>query len=140
MNRILAIDFGSRRVGLALSDPLGITAQGLETLQIQSQEEAVERIAKITTQSEVCTLLVGLPKNMDGTASKQTEAAQAFAEALSTRTAIPVRFWDERLTSKAALRTMREMGVRTKGRKPDVDRIAATLMLQEYLSTQSDGS
>ena len=138
MKRILSIDYGTRRIGLALSDLLGITAQGLDTLQVRSLDQALERIAEIAAQSEVGALLVGLPKNMDGTSGKQTEAVRAFGEQLSQKTGIPVRFWDERWTSRAAMRTMHEMGLKTKGRKRDVDRIAATMMLQEYLSAISN--
>ena len=138
MKRILSIDYGTRRIGLALSDLLGITAQGLDTLQVRSVDQAVEQIAQIATQSEVGTLLVGLPKNMDGTSGEQTEAVRAFGEQLSQKTNLPARFWDERWTSRAAMRTMHEMGLKTKGRKRDVDRIAATMMLQEYLNAMSN--
>lgn len=138
LKRILSIDYGSRRIGLALSDLLGITAQGLDTLQVRSADQAIERIAEIAAQSEVGTLLIGLPKNMDGTSGKQTEAVRTFGEQLSQKTELPVRFWDERWTSRAAMRTMHEMGLKTKGRKRDVDRIAATMMLQEYLTAMSN--
>jgi len=133
LKRILSIDYGDRHIGLALSDPLGITAQGLDTLEVRSVDQALERIAELAAQSEVGTLLIGLPKNMDGTSGERAEVVRTFAEQLSHKTGLPIRFWDERWTSRAAMRTMHEMGLKTKGRKRDVDRIAATMMLQEYL-------
>ena len=105
---------------------------------MRSVDQAVERVAELAVRSEVGTLLVGLPKHMDGTLGEQAEVVRTFAERLSHRTGLPVRFWDERWTSRAAIRTLHEMGLKTKGRKRDVDRIAATMMLQEYLTLHKE--
>ena len=138
--RILAIDYGSRRIGLALSDPLGITAQGLETLEVNSAEEALERLEDLASTYEVSRVVVGIPINMDGSYGEKAEEVAGFARALEKGTGLPVALWDERLTSVAAMRTMHEMGVRTKGRKKDLDRIAATILLQGYLSRMGRNS
>jgi len=133
-NRILAIDYGERRIGLAISDALGFTAQGLPTLNVSSMKKALRAIQEIMAEYQVNTLVVGLPRNMDGTEGPEANKVRTFARRLEERTGAQLILWDERLTSRAALRTMQDMGLKTKGRKGDIDRIAATLMLEEYLS------
>lgn len=137
MKRILAVDYGRRRVGLAVSDPLGITAQGLETVEVRSLKSAAAVVAQVAGTQDAGEIVVGLPLNMDGSAGEMAAEAGAFAEEVERRTGLPVRRWDERLTSVAAVRTMREMGVRTKGRKGDVDRMSAVLILQGYLDSKN---
>jgi len=131
--RILAIDYGNRRIGLAITDPLGITAQGLDTLVVGSRKEAMRRVSETIDSWKVTTILLGMPLNMDGTRGERAEEVATLAERLRSSTGLPVILWDERLTSQAAARTMHRLGVKLKGRKRDVDRIAATMMLQEYL-------
>lgn len=136
MKRILAVDYGRRRVGLAVSDPLGISAQGLETVEVRSSKGAAAAVAQVAGAQDAGEIVVGLPLNMDGSAGPMAAEAEAFAAEVERRTGLPVRRWDERLTSVAAHRTMREMGVRTKGRKETVDRMSAVLILQGYLDSQ----
>ncbi|OGG51228.1 MAG: hypothetical protein A3F84_17910 [Candidatus Handelsmanbacteria bacterium RIFCSPLOWO2_12_FULL_64_10] len=136
MKRVLAVDYGRRRVGLAVSDPLGITAQGLETVAVRSLKAAAAEVARVAEEVEAGEVVVGLPLNMDGSAGEMAAEAGAFAAEVERRTGLPVRRWDERLTSVAAGRAMREMGVRTKGRKGEVDRASAVLILQGYLDSK----
>ena len=131
--RILAIDYGDRRIGLAISDPLGITAQGLDTLLVGSRKEAMRRISETIASWKVTAVLLGMPLNMDGSRGERAEKADALAEWLRSGLGLPVVLWDERLTSQAAARTMHQLGVKSRGRKRDLDRVAATMMLQEYL-------
>lgn len=133
-NRILAIDYGERRIGLAISDALRLTAQGLPTLDVPSRKKALRAIQEIIAEYQVNTLVVGLPRNMDGTEGPEAEKVRTFARRLAGRTGAHIIFWDERLTTRAALRTMQEIGIKSKGQKGQIDRIAATLMLEEYLS------
>ena len=134
--RILAIDYGERRTGLAVSDELGITAQGLETLVADSVEEIPGKVAGIVGEFGVGKIVVGLPLNMNGSESEMSEKVRAFGEILRELTGAPVILWDERMTSMQAERVMREIGEKTRGNKESVDRISATLMLQEFLKTQ----
>jgi len=112
---------------------LGITAQGLDTLVVGSRKEAMRRVSETIDSWKVTTILLGMPLNMDGTRGERAEEVATLAERLRSSTGLPVILWDERLTSQAAARTMHRLGVKLKGRKRDVDRIAATMMLQEYL-------
>ncbi len=136
MKRVLAVDYGRRRVGLAVSDPLRITAQGLETVAVRSLKAAAAEVARVAGEVEAGEVVVGLPLNMDGSAGEMAAEAGAFAAEVERRTGLPVRRWDERLTSVAAGRALREMGARTKGRKGEVDRMSAVLILQGYLDSQ----
>ena len=131
--RILGIDYGQRRVGLAVSDPLGITAQGLETIQYTNEEELFVQLDKVIDAYEVAKIVVGLPLRLDGTPGEKVEEVHRFVEHLRDRFRGPVITWDERMTTTAAHRTMHEMGGRAKGAKGKVDRIAAMLILQNYL-------
>jgi putative Holliday junction resolvase len=138
MGRILAIDFGERRVGLAISDPLGITAQGLPTIDTRKTKDVFSHIQKIVKDREVMKIVVGMPRNMDGSIGFKGQTVKKFVKALVQRTAVEVITWDERLTSVQSQKSMREMG--TKQRQKDVvDRISATLILQNYLDSLSQG-
>ena len=134
MGRVVALDLGDRRIGIAATDPLQLTAQGLETLEVTSPAQAIECVAARCQALEAETILVGVPKNMDGSVGERAAAALDFAERLRERVNAEIVTWDERWTSRQARRTLREAGVRTRGRKGLVDRTAATLMLSEYLS------
>ncbi len=133
VGRVLAVDYGERRVGLALSDPAGLIAQGLETIQTPGTGETVASIVDIVEEQEVREIILGLPVHMDGTAGEMAGKVEALADQLRKRVACEVRTWDERLTSVSARRAMHEMGSTARGDKGSLDRIAATLLLQNYL-------
>lgn len=130
---MLGVDFGERRVGLALSDSAGLIAQGLETIEVKSTGESLASIAAIAEAEEVVEIVLGLPVNMDGTKGEMAGKVEAFAGLLQDRVSCAVRTWDERMTSISARRAMHEMGMETRGNKGSLDRIAATLLLQNYL-------
>jgi putative Holliday junction resolvase len=136
MVRILGVDYGRRRIGIAVSDELGLTAQGMPTLQAGGRAEAIAVVAEAASRLQVGEIVVGLPLNMDGSRGPMAEAAEAFARGLEEATGLPVCCWDERLTSRSAHRAMQEMGQRSRGQKGRVDRIAATLLLDTYLKAR----
>lgn len=133
--RVLAVDYGERRTGLAVSDELGITAQGLDTLVVKEEGELLEKVAGVVRETGADTIVIGLPLNMDGTESDKSRKVRAFGASLGERTGAKIVYWDERMTSVQAQKVMREMSVKIRGRKERIDRIAATLILQEYLKT-----
>ena len=135
--RILGLDIGEKRIGLAVSDELGITAQGLETLNRTKLETDLCKLAEIMREKEINKLVVGLPKNMHGTLGPQAERVKKFAELLIEECPCEVVFWDERLTTVAAQRTLLEADVSRKKRRNSVDRLAAVLILQGYLEKNS---
>ena len=137
MSRILAIDFGERRIGLALSDPLGITAQGLPTIDTKKIKDVLAYIKDLVVEKDVAKLVVGMPRNMNGSIGAQGEKVKKFIGKLAHKTEAEVIAWDERLTSVQSLRSMREMGTKQK-RKGVTDRISATLILQSYLDSLSN--
>jgi putative Holliday junction resolvase len=130
---MLGIDYGEKRMGVAVSDPNGLIAQGLETIEASDPEKALDTIEDLIREYDIQAVVVGLPVNMDGTESDMAKTVQAFAEKIEDRTGCDVITWDERLTSAAAERALTEMGRSTKGRKSEIDRIAATIILQGYL-------
>ncbi|OPX31986.1 MAG: Holliday junction resolvase RuvX [Candidatus Latescibacteria bacterium 4484_181] len=136
--RILAIDYGERRIGLAVSDPLGITAQGLETLSVSCPQDALSKIEQLVKTFRVSEIILGLPVNMDGTRGCRAQEVSGFAERLRKRTGLSVTLSDERLTSVAAHRILHRMGLKIKDKKRDVDRIAAQMLLQDYLEKYSN--
>jgi putative Holliday junction resolvase len=136
MSKILAIDWGSARLGLAVSDDLGLTAQGMETVPRISEARALDAIEGHVRALGVEAIVVGLPRNMDGSDGPSAEAARAFARALEERLHLPVHLWDERLTSLAAERMLVGAGVRRRARRGLVDQVAATLILQGFLDRQ----
>ena len=134
--RIMGLDFGSKTVGVAVSDPLLLTAQGIEIIRRKEENKlrrTLARIEELVQEYEVELIVLGLPRNMNDTEGERAAATREFAEKLERRTALPVHFRDERLTTVAADRTMMEAGIRRENRKEHVDRIAAVLILQEYL-------
>jgi putative Holliday junction resolvase len=132
MSRILAIDFGERRIGLAVSDPLGITAQGLPTIDTRKSRDVFAEILSIIKIKQVARIVVGMPMNMDGSMGAKGKEVSKFIRELTRRTGMDVETWDERLTTVQSLRSMREMGVKQK-KKGIADRISATLILESYL-------
>lgn len=133
--RILALDLGRKRIGLALSDPLGISAQGLETLQRTTIREDIAALEAIARQHDVKLILLGHPLNMNGTEGRQARYTSDFAERLTERTGLPVRFWDERMTSIEAGRVLRDSGISIEKRAKAVDRLAAVILLASFLDS-----
>jgi len=131
--RVLALDVGKKRIGLAISDELGITAQGLETLQRSRIREDLEKLGSIASRLNANVLLVGRPLHMSGSESRQSEYTKEFAERLGRWIGLPVVYWDERLTSAEAERLLRTAGVSLEEKKAAVDRLAAILLLESYL-------
>lgn len=138
--RILGIDFGTKRIGLALSDPLGFTAQGLETLAVQNKQKTLEHLSKLCKELGVDEVVVGLPVNMNGTLGPKAHETMVWVEKLRTTLRIPVETWDERLTSREADRLMVEAGLSRKRQKQESDRLAATIILQSYLESKRSRS
>ncbi len=134
--RILAIDYGSRRMGLAVSDPLGITAQGLETLQRKNKRADFGRLERTIREYQVTEIVLGNPLRMSGQEGTQSQKVAEFAEKLRQRFALPVHLWDERLTSAEANRLLREAEVSTQKRVQAVDRMAAVLILQSFMQAR----
>ena len=139
MIRIMGLDFGSKTVGVAVSDPLGITAQGIEIVRRTSENKlrkTLARIEELVTEYEVTEIVLGFPKNMNNTIGERAEKSLAFKEMLERRTGLPVVMWDERLTTVAANRTLIEGGVRRENRKDYVDMLAAVYIWQGYLDSR----
>lgn len=135
--RILALDLGKKRIGLAVSDPLGLTAQGLPTLErtnIRSDLAALERLA---SEREVGLILMGYPLHMSGNEGRQAEYTRDFAARLAERTGLEVRLWDERLTTVEAERVLRSSGIGIQKRAKAVDKLAAQILLESYLDSGS---
>ncbi|MBT2677388.1 Holliday junction resolvase RuvX [Bacillus sp. ISL-35] len=137
--RIMGLDVGSKTVGIALSDEFGWTAQGLETLKINEEENVFgfDEIGKIIKENAVGKVVVGLPKNMNGTIGPRGEASQFFARELEKRFGVQTILWDERLTTVAAERVLLEADVSRKKRKKVIDKMAAVMILQGYLNSQN---
>lgn len=131
--RILALDVGMRRIGLAVSDELGITAQGLATLQRKNMREDLARLRALASELGVTRLLVGLPLHMAGGETRQAGYVREFAAKLESRLGLPVELWDERLTTVQAGRVLKESGISIEKRARAVDRLAAVLLLESYL-------
>ncbi len=133
MKRWLGLDLGHVRIGVALSDPLGLTAQPLKVLQSQGTQQDLIAIGQLVDEHQVSQVIVGLPINMDGTESKQTQKIRDFAGKLANRLSIPLFFVDERLTSKQAERMMRDSGVKVENQRGKVDQVAAAILLDSAL-------
>lgn len=144
--RIMGLDFGSKTVGVAVSDPLFLTAQGIETIRRKEENKlrrTLARIEELVQEYDVGEIVLGLPKNMNDSEGPRAVLTREFQDKLERRTGLIVHTWDERLTTVAADRTMMEAGVRRENRKEYVDKIAAVLILQGYLDyigrKQEDG-
>ncbi len=134
--RILGLDYGSKTVGVAVSDPLGFTAQGVEIIRRKSENkmrQTLARIEELIAQYQVEEIVLGLPKNMNNTLGDRAAKSLELKETLERRTGLPVVMWDERLTTVSANRVLMETGVRRENRKEHVDEIAAVFILQGYL-------
>jgi len=135
--RILGLDVGSKTIGLAVSDPLGITAQGLETIRRKNKRLDFERLEQVVREREIAEIVVGYPLRMSGAEGTQAEKMRRFAEELRQRFQLPVHLWDERLSSAQANRLLRETEMSIKRRGEVVDRLAAVLILQSWMDARS---
>ena len=138
--RVLGLDYGSKTVGVAVSDPLGLTAQGVETVwrkQENKLRRTLARIEEIISEYQVTEIVLGYPKNMNNTVGERAEKSLEFKEMLERRTGLEVIMWDERLTTVEANRTLMEASVRRENRKQYLDQLAAVFILQGYLDSLS---
>jgi putative holliday junction resolvase len=133
--RVLGLDIGDRTIGVAISDPLGFTAQGITTIRRKKIEHDIEELLKICKEYNVDTIISGLPKNMNGTLGPQSEKVMGFCDILKDHIDVPIKYWDERLTTVAAHKIMLEADMSRSKRKKVVDKIAATYILQGYLDS-----
>jgi len=131
--RTMGLDVGSKTIGVAISDPLGITAQGFEVIRRKGIEKDFARLSELINEKEVDTIIVGLPKNMDGSLGPQSDIVMEFISLLKERFDMPVEMWDERLTTVAAEKMLISADVTRARRKKVIDKMAAVLILQGYL-------
>ena len=139
--RIMGLDYGSKTIGVAISDPLGLTAQGVEIIRREEENKlrkSLRRIEELVKQYEVEELVLGFPKNMNNTIGERAEKSLQLKETLERRLGLPVVMWDERLTTVEANRTLMESGVRRENRGKYVDMIAAVFILQGYLDARAN--
>jgi putative Holliday junction resolvase len=137
--RVLGLDVGSKTIGMAVSDPLGITAQGLQTIRRQNKRFDFGQLKEVILRYGVTEIIVGYPLRMSGAEGTQAEKMQLFAEELRKYFRLPVHLWDERLTSAQANRVLRDSEMSIKRRGEVVDRLAAVLILQSWMDTRADG-
>lgn len=137
IGRIMGLDIGDATIGVAVSDLMGITAQGVTTIKRESKKKDIEKLKEIIKEKQVNLIVSGLPKNMNGTEGEQAEKVRKFCEVIKAETGLNIEFWDERLTSKAATNILVEADVSRKKRKNVIDKLAAVLILQGYLDMQS---
>ena len=134
--RIMGLDIGDKTIGVSVSDIMGLTAQGVTTIKRIGKKKDIEAIKKIIEEKQVNKIVSGLPKNMNGTVGPQGEKVQKFCELLKAETNLPIEFWDERLSTVAAERSLIEGNVRRENRKKVIDMLAAVIILQGYLDLQ----
>ena len=137
--RIMGLDYGSKTVGVAVSDPLGYTAQALETITREEENklrQTYRRLEELIAQRGITTVVLGYPKNMDDSIGERGKKTEEFKAALERRTGLPVILWDERLTTVAADEILEESGVLKKDRKKVIDKVAAAIILQEFLDSE----
>ncbi|OPJ57284.1 Holliday junction resolvase RuvX [Alkalithermobacter paradoxus] len=135
MKRLMGLDVGDATIGVAVSDLMKITAQGVKTIRRESIKKDLEELERIIKEKEVDTIIVGLPKNMNGTLGPQGEKVIKFTEKLKEKIDIQIQFWDERLSTVAAERSLLQGDVSRKKRKQVIDMLAATIILQGYLDS-----
>ncbi len=139
MARILGIDWGKVRLGLAVSDESALIAQGLASLPRVGEKKDVAAIGRYIAEWQIGAIVLGLPRNMDGSMGESARAVEAFGHRLTEALGIPVHLWDERLTTMAAERTLVDAGLRRNARRAVIDQVAATMILQGYLDRQRVG-
>lgn len=135
--RIMGLDYGDKKIGVAVSDELGWTAQGVDVIKRRQPSADMDRIADYVRTYDVSEIVVGLPKNMNGTIGPRGEQCIEFAKQLSQTLSLPVHLWDERLSTVSAERTLLEADVSRKKRRQVVDKLAASLILQTYLDSNT---
>lgn len=138
-DRVLGLDFGSKTVGVAVSDPLFLTAQGVEIIRREKESKlrkTFARIGELISEYDIKSIVLGYPKNLNGTEGDRCEKTNAFKEALEKKFGLPVILWDERLTTVSADQVMMESGIRRENRKEYVDEIAAMFILQGYIDSK----
>lgn len=135
--RILALDYGRRRIGMAVSDDLGLTAQGLVTFERSTIRDDLRRLTELAAARNISLIVIGDPLHMNGKQGRQSEQVREFAGRLAERTGLPVKLWDERWTTVVAQRVLRESGISSRKRARAVDRLAAVLLLENYLEWRS---
>ena len=140
MARILCLDYGRQRIGIAVSDPLGLTAQPVETLTGLSREKLVERVRALVEQMGVDRIVLGLPLTLKGRKGDMAIEVEKFADKLYQQTGVPITLWDERFTSVQAQRIIHQRGEKPSRKKEKIDLIAAVLLLQNYLDFQRESS
>jgi putative holliday junction resolvase len=133
--RIMGLDIGEKTIGIAICDPLGFTAQGITTIRRKGKENDIEELKKICDEYKVEEIISGLPKNMNGTLGPQSEKIIKFCDLIKERLSLPLKYWDERLTTVAATKAMLESDMSRAKRKKIVDKVAATYILQGYLDS-----
>ena len=141
MMRIMGLDYGSKTIGVAISDPLGLTAQGIEILRRDDENKrrkSLRRIEELVSEYQVEEIVLGFPKNMNNTIGERAQKSLELKEMLERRCSLPVIMWDERLTTVEANRTLMESGVRRENRSKYVDMIAAVFILQGYLDAKAN--
>jgi len=135
LSRILALDLGKKRIGMAVSDPLRLTAQGLPNLERKNKRADLAELARQVREREVGLILIGNPLHMSGVEGRQSMWVREFAEAIEAEAGCPVQLWDERLTTVEASRVLRQSGISIEKRARAVDRLAAVILLQSYLDS-----
>lgn len=138
MGRLLGLDIGEKRIGVAVSDPLMLTAQGLESYNRKSEDEDIHYLTHLIEDNDVDLIIAGLPRRLDGSIGSQAEYTREFAEKLAEAAGKPIEYFDEWLTTAAATRTLLEADVSRKKRKKVVDKLAAVHILQGYMDRQSN--
>lgn len=141
MMRIMGLDYGSKTIGVAISDPLGLTAQGIEIIRREDENKlrkSLRRIEELISEYQVEEIVLGFPKNMNNTIGDRAQKSLELKEMLERRCGLPVIMWDERLTTVEAYRTLMESGVRRENRSKYVDMIAAVFILQGYLDAKAN--
>ena len=141
MMRIMGLDYGSKTIGVAISDPLGLTAQGIEIIRREDENKlrkSLRRIEEVVSEYQVEEIVLGFPKNMNNTIGERAQKSLELKEMLERRCGLPVIMWDERLTTVEANRTLMESGVRRENRSKYVDMIAAVFILQGYLDAKAN--
>jgi putative Holliday junction resolvase len=135
----MALDVGDKRIGVAVSDPFGWTSAKMLTVDVNEDEDVVERLKRLIAEEGVGKIITGLPRNMDGTDSEQTKKVRRFAETLESVVDVPIQLWDERLSTVAATKSLLQAGLKRRQRKRVVDGVAASLILQSYLDSRQSG-
>jgi putative Holliday junction resolvase len=140
VGRVMALDYGDRRIGIALSDPLGVSAQPLLTLERRSRADDFDRLTRLVREHEVSRVVVGLPLGMDGSRGERVRLTELFMERVRKATGLPVEAWDERLTTVQAERALIESDVRRQRRRSVIDQAAAVILLQSWLDARRAAS